>query len=268
MEKKIVILSILCVIAIVLAGCTPALASKTTVPSTDHAKVPIEVTRYIGKHPVQTIALVSPTDALRIKQCLIELYDAKVRNDQDTVARCIALLKQDGILRDRQDQNLVSPQKPFPDCVQRSFPGIPQNSAGDNLSNSVCFFNAIGQGMIYGTITIQFIQAITNILRNQTNPFLAFILLLVFLPLLILVILINDLIPFRILMPTGVLVMANGSATSIGLAGFKHTKVGADHIQVNLSLFTGLTINIPPLTNESKPFTFVSGFALKADQII
>jgi hypothetical protein len=264
MNKKIVLISSLCVMVVLLAGFTPALATKTK----SSATVPIEVTRYIEKKPIQTIVPVSFTDAVQIKQCLIELYNAQERNDQNTISKCITVLKKNGIVLDKRDQTLVSTQNIVPQWSKMSFPRLPSASSGDNLSNTVCFFNAIGQGMVYGTLALKFIQAITKILQNQTNPFLAIILLLALLPLLLTVILINDLVPFRILMPAGVLVLANGSVSSIGLLGLKRMKVGATPIQVNLSWFTGLTINIPPLSNASKPFVFTSGFALKAEGVV
>jgi hypothetical protein len=67
------------------------------------------------------------------------------------------------------------------------------------------------------------------------------------------------------MMPVGTLVLANGTVSSIGVLGVKKMKVNATQIEVNVSWFTGLTINIPRLSNESKPFTFVSGFAAKVE---
>jgi hypothetical protein len=257
MKKKMIVVSSLCVIVVVLAGFTPALASKPVTPTVSPT-VPIEVTRYQGMNPVQTVAGVSPADAWQIEQCLIELYNAQQRNDRPTISRCITTLKNKGITIGTQDQALLSPRK-------ISFPGFPRGTAGDNISNSICFFSAIGQGMLYGTLATKVIQAIAKAIQNQTNPIGAIILLILMLPLILTVILINDLIPFRIMMPAGALVLSNGTVFSIGLLGVKRMKVNATQIGVNLSWFTGLTINIPPLKNESKPFTFVSGFAAKVE---
>lgn len=260
-----IVVSSLCVIVVVLAGFTPALALKPVTPTTRSTTVPIEVIRYRGISPVRTIETVSSADAWQIKQCLIELYNAQERSDRIMISHCIAVLRSRGIAIDTRDQNLLSPRSTIPSFGKTSFSGFPRGAAADNISNAVCFFNAIGQGMLYGTLATKFIQEVANAIRNQTSVLAALVLLLVMLPLILVVILINDLIPFRIMMPTGALVLANGTVTSIGLLGVKRMKVNATQIGVNISWFTGLTINIPPLKNESKPFTFISGFAAKVE---
>jgi hypothetical protein len=264
MKKNMIAASSLCVIVVVLAGFTPALATKPTTPIINQTTIPIEATRYEGMNPVRTITSVSPADAWQIKQCLIELYNAQEKGDRITITRCIAVLKNKGIAIDTRDQNMLLPRG-VPSFGKTPVPGVPQDAAADNITNAVCFFNAIGQGMLYGTFAIKFIKSVASAIDNQTSVLAKFILLLVLLPLVMVVILLNDLIPFRIMMPAGALVLANGTVSSIGLLGVKRMKVNATQIGVNVSWFTGLTINIPPLKNESKPFTFVSGFAAKVE---
>jgi hypothetical protein len=263
MKKKIVAVSFFCMMVVILVCFTPALASKVITPSISSAAIPIQITRYMGKNPVRTIALVSPTDASQIKQCLIDLYQAQESNDHTTIAKCIVVLKSYGIVLDKKDQALMSPQNNIPQFSKTLLPGFTCSATQDNISNTVCFFNAIGQGMMYGSFALKFLQEVAKVLQNQTNLFSVIILLIVLLPLIVTVLLFNDLIPIRILMPVGVLVLANGTVSSIGLLGVKHMNVGAAPIGANLNWFTGLTINIPRLNNESKPFVFVSGFALK-----
>jgi len=263
MQKKIITISFFCVIVVVLACYTPALASKAITQNPDQTTIPIEVTRYVGKNALRTIASVSPANALQIKECLIQLSQAQQNNDGPTIARCITELRSYGIKIDKKDATSLAPQNIITKCKKMLSPSFLSSAASDNISNAVCFVNAIGQGMMYGAFAVKFLQEVSKALQNQTNPFLVIILLLTFLPLILIVILLNDLIPIRILMPTGILALANGSVSSIGLLGLKHQKVGADPIQANLSWFTGLTINIPPLHNGSKPFVFLSGFVLK-----
>jgi len=107
-------------------------------------------------------------------------------------------------------------------------------------------------------------EGITKIIKNASNFFEAFILLLVFLPFLVITMLFSNLIPFRILAPIGALALKNGTISCVGLNGFQKVSVGAEAYEVNLSWFTGITINILP-TNNSKAFLFVSGMALKAE---
>jgi hypothetical protein len=259
MKKRFVIGSCLCVIVLALAGFTPALASKPLTPTMN--TVPIEVTHCTGINQVRTVATVSSADAWQIEQCLIDLYNAQQQNDQATITHCIAVLNSKGIAISTQEQHLLSPQR----IIQYLGKSVSHSALTNDLSNQACFFTAVGQGMLVGTFALRFIQAVVAAINNQTTAFAKFILLLVMLPLLMVVLLFNDLIPIRILMPEGALALRNGSVFSAGLQGVKRMAVNATQIGVNLSWFTGITINIPPLKNESKPFTFVSGFAAKVE---
>ena len=259
MKKKLMIVSCFCITVLALAGCTPALASQplTSTKST----VPIEVTRYAGKNQVSTIATVSSTDAWQIEQCLIDLYNAQQQNDQTTIAHCLAVLNSKSITINARELSLLSPQR----IIQFYGKTSGQKALMNDLTNQACFFSAIGQGMLVGTFALRFIQAVVAAINNQSSAFAKFILLLVMIPLLLVVLLFNDLIPIRILMPEGALALRNGSVSSIGLQGVKRMTVNATQIGVNISWFTGITINIPPLKNESKPFTFIAGFAAKVE---
>ena len=254
-KKNIMIASCFCIIVLALAGCTPALASPTLTATKN--MVPIKVTHSTGEKQTSTTTVVSSTDAWQIEQCLIDLYNAQQRNDQTTISRCLAILNSKGITMSAQDQHMLSPQRIIQLYGKSTF--------RDDISNQACFFSAVGQGMLVGTFALRFIQAVVAAIDNQSTVLGKLILLLVFIPLLAVVLLFNDLIPIRILMPEGAIAMTNGSVTSIGLQGVKHMKVNATQIGVNLSFFTGITINIPKLNNQSKPFMFVSGFAAKVE---
>ncbi len=258
-KKNLMIVSCLCVTILALAGCAPALASQPL--SAAKSTVPIEVTRYLGKNQVTTTASVSPTDAWHIEQCLIDLYNAQQRNDRATIARCVAILNSKGITITAQDQAFLTPER-----VLRIYgKEAGHNGLLDDLTNQACFFSAVGQGMLVGNFALKIIQAVAELIRNQTTVLAAFLVLIIMLPFLLLAVLINDLIPIRIMMPQGALAMTNGSVSSIGLLGAKHMTVNATQIGVNISWFTGITLNIPKLSNESKPFCFVAGFAAKVE---
>jgi len=259
MKKKLVMISCLCVIVLALAGFTPALATKPLDVAT--STVPIEVTRYAGENQVKTIASVSPVDAWQIEQCLIDLYDAQQRNDRAAIAHCVMELNSKGITISAQDQSYLTPER-----VLRFYgKAVGQNGLMDDVTNQACLFTAIGEGMLFGAFALKIIQAASEIIKNQTTVLGALIMLLVLLPFLVLAVLINAVIPIRIMMPVGTLVLTNGTVSTIGVQGVKKMKVNATQIQVNVSWFTGLTINIPKLSNESKPFTFVTGFAGKVE---
>lgn len=259
MKKKLVMISCLCVIVLALAGFTPALATKPL----DVAKstVPIEVTRYAGENQVKTIASVSPADAWQIEQCLIDLYDAQQRNDRAAIAHCVMELNSKGITISAQDQSYLTPER----ALRFYGKAVGQNGLMDDVTNQACLFTAIGEGMLFGAFALKIIQAASEIIKNQTTLLGALIMLIILLPFLVLAVLINAVIPIRIMMPVGTLVLTNGTVSTIGVQGVKKMKVNATQIQVNVSWFTGLTINIPKLSNESKPFTFVTGFAGKVE---
>jgi hypothetical protein len=259
MKKNLVIVSCLCVTVLTLAGFTPALASKPLTATVN--TVPVEVTHYTGINQVRTVATISSADAWQIEQCLIDLYNAQQQNDQATITYCIAVLNSKGIAISPHEQSLLSPQR----IIQYLGKSISHSALADDISNQVCFFTAVGQGMLVGMFALRFIQAVVAAINNQTSALAKIILLLVMLPLLAVVVLLNDLIPFRILMPEGALALRNGTVFDVGLQGVKRMTANATQIGVNLSWFTGITISIPPLKNESKPFTFVSGFAAKVE---
>ena len=183
-----------------------------------------------------------------------------------TAAACVRTLEGYGMAFGPQFLPLMSQQNL---ASHRSASLLHLTSLGPdaNLSNTACFFTAHGEGMLAGYFAERFLQSVAAALDNVTNIFAKIIVLLALLPLILIVLLINDLIPLRIMMPTGTLVLANGTISSIGLQGVKREKIGADHAQVNLSWFTGITLNILPINNHSA-FTFVAGFAMKTEGYI
>ena len=134
----------------------------------------------------------------------------------------------------------------------------------DNISNLLCFFNAVGNGTILHTLGVRMYEAIVRIIENQTSIFAALILFIALVPLLAIVMLFTSLIPFRILMPIGIVVMRKGRISSLGLQGRKKLVVeGPESVNVNISWFTGITINLPFSDN---PFVFVAGIALRVQE--
>jgi hypothetical protein len=113
-------------------------------------------------------------------------------------------------------------------------------------------------------IGLAFVQELVDAINNVSNPIGAVILYIILLPLIVLTILLTDLIPFRIFSPRGAIALRNGTISATGAGGRQKVTVGEEGYGVNLSGFTGITINIPPI-NTHKSFLFVSGFALKAE---
>ncbi|DAC72592.1 MAG TPA: hypothetical protein DSN98_04460 [Thermoplasmata archaeon] len=263
MNKKIVSLSILTATLILLTGLTPALATnKNNLIAIKNDLVTIEVNHYLGRQPTQIRTTVTASEAEEIRQYLIELYDAQERNDDQAISKYESLLNEKGIFGE-------SHQKFYSDDEGRNLlekiklPGF-LSQAGENISNRFCYFNAIGEGIMLWWLGLAIWQGIVKAVENVSNPLGAVILLIILLPILLLTLLFTDLIPFRIFAPTGAISLKNGTISALGLNGFQRVKVGAEQYGVNLSWFTGLTINIPAMNNHNA-FLFVSGIALKAE---
>jgi hypothetical protein len=224
------------------------------------------VNRYLGKTPEQIHTTITAAEAEQIKQDLIALYDAQQRNDQEAISKYEALLNEKGIFGNSY-QKFYSNDNGMALIEKTKLPRFPSSLAGENISNRFCYFNAIGEGLVFWWLALSFLQAIVNALKNVTNPIAMLILLLTLLPLAIVMMLLTNLIPFRILAPTGAMSLKNGTISALGLNGFQRLSVGAEPYGVNLSWFTGITINIPPINNRTA-FLFVSGFALKAEGLM
>jgi hypothetical protein len=266
MNKKIVFVSVVTAVIILLTGFTPALASnKDNLIEIKNDLVTIEVNHYLGRQPKQVRTTVTASEAEEIRQYLIELYNAQERNDRQAISTYEALLNEKGIFGESY-QKFYSNNDGMTLIEKTKLPRFPSSLAGENISNRFCYFNAIGEGLILWWLGLQVWEGIVKIITNQSSILAALILLLIFLPLLVLTMLITNLIPFRILAPTGAMSLKNGTISCLGLNGFQRVKVGAEAYGVNLSWFTGITINIPPINNRTA-FLFVSGFALKAEGV-
>jgi len=266
MNVKYGIISIFLAVIVLLVGLTPALASdKNNLQSERDDLVTIEVNQFLGPRQEQIRTTVPAGDAEEIRYYLTELYNAQEKGDSQAVSFYESLLLEKGIFgRHNQMSGLKNTAKSALWTLKHPFPTM--NMVDDNISNRLCYFNAIGEGIVLWWLSLQVLEGITKIIKNASNFFEAFILLLVFLPFLVLTMVFTNLIPFRILAPTGALAVKNGSISCLGLNGFQRVTVGAESYGVNLSWFTGITINILPTENRSA-FLFVSGTALKAEGI-
>jgi hypothetical protein len=264
MDKKIVFVSLATAVIILLTGLTPVLASnKGNLQAIKNDLVTIEVNQYLGRGTKQIDTTVTTSEAKEIRQYLLELYNAQERNDHQAIATFEALLNEKGIFGESY-QKFYSNNDDMTLIEKTRLLQIHSSLAGENISNRFCYFNAIGEGLVAWWLALSFWQAIVTALKNISNPIGAIILLIALLPLALVVMLLTNLIPFRILAPIGALTLKNGTISALGLNGFQRVTVGSEYYGVNLSGFTGITINIPPINNRTA-FLFVSGFALKAE---
>jgi len=257
MKEKIVCISTILIATIIVLGClSPQVYSK------DIDTVTIEVNRYYGKK--STICTdVSIEEAEEIKQILIKLNNAIENNDEEVISECEKILNDKGIFG-KNHQKFFSSNK-YSEAMEQTnlvkYTKYFGAKNGDNISNYMCYFNAIcGQGLMLWWFGLKAWQSIIDAIKNVSNPIAAFILFLALLPFLVIILLLTDLLPFRIMSPSGVIALQNGSVSSLGLKGIKRLKVGEEPIEVNISWFTGITINIPT------SFIFISGIALEVKE--
>lgn len=257
-------LSIIAVVILLLTGLIPALASPTkSAIALNPSLVTVEVSHYLGPKPQHIRTMVTASEAEEIRFYCTELYKAKERNDDQAISKYEALLSEKGIFGNHVHQFLTDfPRMPL--LEKTTLPECISPMVGDNISNRLCYINAIGEGLIMWWLALSFWEAMVNALKNVSNPIAAFILLLTLLPLAITVMFLTNLIPFRILAPIGAFAVKNGSVSCLGLNGFQRVNVGAEGYGVNLTGFTGITLNILPHNNRSA-FLFISGVALKAE---
>jgi hypothetical protein len=264
MKKKLIAISLLTAAILLLTGFSPALASPNNKPlEIKNTLIPIEINYLLGRQHKKTQTLVSENDAEEIRQYLIKLHNALEQNDQQEIIHYETLLKEKGLFTDC-NQRVFPNNQGLTLLQKKTQPTVFTTPAGDNISNNLCYFNAIGEGLVAWWLAIQFWEAIVRMINNQSSVIAALILLLIFLPYFVLTMLITNLIPFRILAPAGVLSLKNGTVSAFGLNGVQRMTIGPEPYAVNLSGFTGITINIPPINNRSS-FLFVSGIALKAE---
>lgn len=266
MKKKTIIINVFASVLILVVGFTPALESeKTNLPVIQTDLVTIEVNHYLGRQQKQIRTSVTATEAEEIKFYLTELYKAQERNDYPTISKYEALLNEKGIVGP-QVQKIMSKNAARSLIGTRYHPISLTSTAGENISNRLCYFNAIGEGVVLWWLGLQVWEGITKLIKNASSFFEAFILFIVFLPLLLLTLVLSNLIPLRVLAPIGVLALRNGTISCVGLNGVQKVTAGVEPYEVNLSWFTGVTINFLPTTNHTA-FLFVSGMAIKAEGI-
>ncbi len=269
MKKKILIITTIVAILIVLAGVSPSICSKDIEPVfivQNSDTITVEVNRYYGRQPETINTKLSYEEAEQIKEVLIQLSNALENNDEKTIKECESILNEKGIFGDNYQQ-FFSYDTYIKMIKTQRFTGLAkylESLNNDNISNLLCYFNAIGNGTLFYYLGVRMYEAIVRIIENQTSFFAQLILFIALVPLLAIVMLFTSLIPFRILMPVGIVVMNKGRISSLGLQGRKKLVVeGPESVNVNISWFTGITINLPFSDN---PFVFVAGIALRVQE--
>lgn len=197
----------------------------------------------------------SSSDADELRQLLISLDDALTRKDTREIQHYETILKSKGIIpATYQFHTSVPAVEPrYQKLRHLRLPVL-----GDNISNTLCYLHAAGSGTLFFTIGI-LLMIPTLILISIFGSEILNILI----PLYVLIMVATHLIPFRVMLPIGSMILDEGNVSAIGISGSQHITVEDGSVQVNMIGFTGITINIAS-NNQTDGFLFVSGFSLSA----
>jgi len=269
MKKKVIIISTIIAAIIVLGSCSYSITASNLEKIDTNETVNIIVNKYYSNNPITIETKVNIEEAEEIKEILINLNDAITNNDNDAINYYEKQINNKGIFADKYQQFYSNKdyEKTLKLDKKSKLINLLSEKNGDNLSNLLCVFNAIGKGIFVSYIGVLALEAFVRILSNASSVIEAFILIIIFLPLALTAVLLTSLIPFRILMPKGMVQMESGRISSIGLKGFKRVNVDTESVTVNLSLFTGLSISIPGNEDTGREaFVFATGFAISVEE--
>jgi hypothetical protein len=267
MKKKIIIISTILAAIIVLGSCSYSITASNLEGIGSTETVNIIVNQYYTNPPNTIETKLNIEEAEEIKDILINLNEAITNNDKKAIKSYEELLNSKGIFADDYQEfysNEEYEQSLKLNKKSKLLNLLPEKN-GDNLSNLFCFFNAIGNGLFVSYIGLLAWEFFYELLSNATSIAEMFVIIVVFLPLVLVAIVFTGFFPIRLFMPKGMVYMQNGRITSIGLKGVKRVTVDEteEPVELNLSLFTGLSISIPGNEDTGrKDFVFTSGFAL------
>jgi len=195
--------------------------------------------------------------AVKLKNLLLLLDEALERGDIETVNNYKKEIEKLGVL-DEEDLKVATLTGRF----------SPESQIGDNISNTLCYFHAVGYGNLYFPIILKIIDFINDAIKNASSPLVAIGIIIALLAIFAPIIIASYLIPFRIAMPIGVVRMEEGKIWSFGLKGFKKIIVEEyNPVSVNVSWFTGITLHLSMSRGDrNESFLFMSGLAAHVEE--
>jgi hypothetical protein len=251
MNKIIPYVSIITICLFLIPYASPLVYSQE-IPIQKTIPIQTVLTSETGSHTQTTY--ISASEADELKQMLIQLDNALSKKDSTEIQYYETLLKAKGIIPAGYTFETTAPL--LIPRYQRFAQTM--SSAEGNISNTLCYFHAAGVGILYFTIGV--------LLMIPTLLLLSIFgvnILKILIPLYLLILFATHLIPVRVMLPIGSIILDQGNVTALGTSGSQHLTVDAPSTQVNIFGFTGLTINIPS-SNLTAGFLFVSGFSLYA----
>ena len=265
MKKKLIIISTIIAVVIVFGSCSSSITASNLEEIASTETVNILVNKYLG-NPSSTIETeVSIEEAEEIKEILINLNNAILSNDNEAISYYEKQINSKGIFEDNYQEFYSNEEyiQTLKSNKRSNLFKFLEGKNGDNLSNILCFFNAIGKGLFVSYIGVLALEGFLRLIGNASSFAEMFVIFIVFFPLVLLTVVLTGFIPLRIFMPKGNVYMEEGKISSIGLKGVKRITVDTEPVTVNLSFFTGLSISIPGNEESGRDdFVFASGIAL------
>ena len=248
MVKKRVLVGVFVTMLIVFAALTPAAGANIL---SKEKNIPVTTAIYTQGGVEEVTVNLTKQDVRVVEQHLKQLNNALIIGDETRVLSILSFLKSKGLFRENVDRinSLLKHSSAAFTEPKGLLSSVYSLSAGENLSNVLCYVNAVGRGLIIFTIGYLLAMLANN---GVVLPIQLYLLILV----------ITHLVPFRVLLPVGVLSLEEGGVSTFGLNGFQRLDVNGATLSLVLTGFTGLIINIPFSQSESGSFLFLSGLSL------
>lgn len=230
-------------------------------------KITIEINNYLNNKQEKTFKELNIKEAEELKEYLTNLDQAIKNQDENEIKKYEDFINKKELLGEEKLQTYSKTNTQIILNKIQNFPytyklkNLLQTNSSSNISNSMCFFNAVGTGTLFFTIGVMLLAptvALVNLFGGD--------ILKILVPIYLLIMLFTHIIPFRIMLPAGILLIDEGNASATGLMGSQKMQI-IYGTQITLGGFTGITISIP-FTDDSQSdlsgFLFVSGFSLIA----
>jgi hypothetical protein len=249
MKNKLKLICILFALILVFANIS-SVGSK--IIDNDN-KIPIEISFINNRSFIKKTNKVDIEEAKFIKNCLIELDNAYRNNDKDEIIKYESILIEKEILNENIKLDLLNNELQ----VNSNNKYLSHLSRDENTSNSLCFINAVGEGMMIFTIGAMLMLPTLILVSIFGGDILK-----ILLPIYVGIFFLTHIIPARIMLPIGIVTIDSGSISMMGTSGSQKINVNTSSSTIYLAGFSGITINIP--SGETGGFLFVSGFSFHA----
>jgi hypothetical protein len=252
-KKQAILLCIVSSVILLLSSCIPTVYSHQI--EKDQKNIIIETTLYTDQGPITKHTTMTVQEALKIKQLLINLNQAIEIEDTNLIKFYTQQLQSAGLL-EKQHLDFLPNENQYL-AETDLFHHQHLLSSNTTLSNALCYLHAVGEGFILFSIGLLLTPLIIALIINLL-PLLGVIMLIC-----LGILLITHAIPIRFFMPFGLVQMKKGTVSTLGLAGYQQKTLEAEEsLTLGVAGFTGITINLPPLQEDSDGFLFVSGISI------